>query len=283
MIYKSGQLQPRTSDCDHEFLKSQEAETADVVMSAVHVTQRMEELQEQAASFLKVLQESNFQGAPVGASPLTGKVLSSAMMALLQNVMANGGSFDCSENACKQLTNILVQAIEDQLPQQYDEVLRFLHAAGETDNLPVLDKTVFGDLAQFNMGPLFLQKVRIGILTHCLKSLGPQCCNVREGPTITSKPYVPPLVQDFVDKLFAFADLTSQNASKDAGPIEKLDELQQASSLTFMVFWSGVFEKALEAHKFCIEKDGIGFQHNKSKLYEQLMRCPGDKFTEADY
>ncbi|CAK0904741.1 unnamed protein product, partial [Prorocentrum cordatum] len=243
LLYKSAELTARPSDCDKDFVVAASADNDDDIgatMSVAQLQQKIGELSEPAATLLGILQQSNPRTVPVAANLLSGGVMNSAMMALLQHVVTIGGAFDTEDNACAFLVKVLTEAVSEKLPRSSDDVAELIQATMNSDNMPLLSGTPFEDIMKLNID-------QNSIL--------------------------------MTDSIIALTGLTNE-AVRNAigGHVFVLNGIQRATGMSFPAFWQRVYQKCLEFNAHCKTHDGIGFQQSKDKLYEVLMSKSHAKF-----
>lgn len=281
-IYKSAKLAARPSDCDRDYLESMEADADDPSVSIAQLQQMVNELKEPATMLLSVFKEGKPASIPLAANPLAGAVMNSSMMALLQHVVAIGGAFENEDSACTYLVKVLTEAVSEKLPESFDDVMACIGTAAEGDNMAVLADTPFQEIVELKVNNNVVMCMRVGVFAHCLKALGSQNCNVREGPATTTKAYLPVLLQQVSDSIVKATDLTNQAVWDGTdGLVFALRDIQKMNGTSFSAFWQRVYQKCLEMNLYCKVNDGIGFQQKKDKLNELLMNSSHAKIPEV--
>ncbi|CAK0874677.1 unnamed protein product [Prorocentrum cordatum] len=244
VLTEDAKLTARPSDCDEDFVVAASADDddgdIDATMSVAQLQQKIGELSKPAATLLGILQQSNPRAVPVAANILSGGVMNSAMMALLQHVVTIGGAFDTEDNACAFLVKVLTEAVSEKLPRPFDDVAELIQATVNSDNMPLLSGTPFEDIMKLNID-------QNSIL--------------------------------MTDNIIALTDLTNEAVrNATGGHVFVLNGIQRATGMSFPAFWQRVYQKCLEFNAHCKTHDGIGFQQSKDKLYEVLMSKSHAKF-----
>ena len=102
------------------------------------------------------------------------------------------------------------------------------------------------------------------VCVHILRSLGLQQFPVQEGPVVTPKAYLPPLMFDIVGKLCLLFDATQQ--------INPSEFLTLAAMTSFTGAVGTSMDLAYELHEHCLQHNGVLYDATLTALREKLNR-----------
>lgn len=115
---------------------------------------------------------------------------------------ALGGAVSNADEAWTVLVATASEAIERVYPLDWDLTVGRAYAyAPAGDKKKLTQSQAFKALLNMRLDSTILTSQRVGLVMHCLSSLGVQLCDFKKGPVISMIPYLPPLVRMHAKRL----------------------------------------------------------------------------------
>jgi len=290
-LYRTAMLQPRLSDPD--FLDGaidddvDRLDPGDVTTEARSAPVIRTSLEEHSASATALAEfvRSHSLSLPTLAFTCGPTVINNTMLSVFQSLMTDGGVVASIQEASDRLIEATVREVEKVLPPNWDDVGELLgkcsailavevgtekapHAdAGEVASL--LSQLKLEDVAQLKVDKVYVTTLRHRIFFHVLKCLGQQCIQVREGPSVVPRTWLPPLMSQAVTALLSDSETWLPSSKVPDGV--NFSTIKLSSGLSFSEFAAAWGTEAANLNqRCCSDVNPLDFERKRTAFVGAL-------------
>lgn len=289
--YRRAKLAPRASDPDMFDVDLEQILTAEVggAPSSMVVRRLDALLEEHAAAIIEVAQfeKQHSSKLPVLAHMYASTGLNKVMMALMQRAAESNGVLIGEQMATELLQENAMTEAEEVFPESWVAGLAFLDEVRVANTMDEVKKEACSraellssieSIINNNFTENHLHARRMSLMLHICSSLGCQMFMKQEGPVMTQKPYLAPLVQSAVSEELSRFDLTKLKVEETPTIVR---DLMKGLKITFRAASRYWFGRLATMSDHCIKFDGKAYGVKREGFMRQLNASNNQKALEA--